>query len=405
MTSPRIAYLVNQYPKVSHTFIRREILALERQGFEILRVALRGWDAKLMDEADAQEQARTQYILRDGIIALLGSTLRTLAATPRKFLFALGLALNIARQSKRPLIRHLVCLAEACRLLPWLATFGARHVHAHFGTNSAEIVMLARALGGPPYSFTVHGPEEFDSPQTLVIGEKVRRSAFVIAITSFARSQLLRWVEQAHWAKIKVVRCGIDTAFYAGQAQPPPEAPRLIAVGRLSPEKGHLLLVEAVGQLVERGIKIELVLVGDGDLRSEIAASVERLSLKNAVHMTGLIPTENLRAEILGSRGLVQPSFAEGLPMTIMEAMALHRPVLATWIAGIPELVESGEHGWLVPAGSVDALASALADFVSRPVEDLQVMGAAAHRRVLERHSADVEAAKLAALVANSLHQ
>ena len=190
--SSRIAYVINQYPKVSHTFIRREILALERQGFDILRIALRGWDVELADEEDLRERTYTRYVLQEGAFALLWAVLRTLTRAPWQFLTALALATRMGRGAERPWPYHLVYLAEACRILPWLKNFGATHVHAHFGNNSAEIVMLAHALGGPPYSFTVHGQDELLFGG---IGEKVRRAAFVVAISSFGRSQLYRLVD------------------------------------------------------------------------------------------------------------------------------------------------------------------------------------------------------------------
>ena len=150
----KIAYFINQYPKVSHSFIRREILALERQGFEVLRIALRGWDGELVDAEDLRERERTRHVLQSGMGGLLLATLRALLARPASFFAALGLALRMGLHADRPWPFHLVYLAEACRLLPWVREFGAVHVHAHFGTNSAEVVMLAQALGGPPFSFT-----------------------------------------------------------------------------------------------------------------------------------------------------------------------------------------------------------------------------------------------------------
>ena len=396
--SARIAYFINQYPKVSHSFIRREILALERQGFDILRIALRGWDGELVDEEDRQERARTRYVLQEGLSALAWDLLRTLLTRPGRFLSALALAIRMSRHADRPLPYHLAYLAEACRILPWLKSFGARHVHAHFGTNSTEVVMLAHALGGPPYSFTVHGPDEFDKPQFLGIGEKIRRSAFVVAISSYGRSQLFRWVEHAHWPKIWVVHCGLEPSFHDVAPVPPPAAPRLVCVGRLCEQKGQLLLVEAAARLAGKGIRLELVLAGDGEMRSEVEALIAKHGLRKQVRITGWISSERVREEILAARGLVLPSFAEGLPVVIMEAMALRRPVLTTYVAGIPELVIPGENGWLFPAGDVDALAAAMEDFLSRSADELRVMGEAAHARVLERHSIDIEAAKLAGL-------
>lgn len=393
--SSRIAYVINQYPKISHTFIRREIHALERQGFDVLRIALRGWDAELADDEDLQERMRTRYVLQEGIPALLWAVLLTMLTRPRRFVSALRLAIRIGRGAERAWPYHLVYVAEACRILPWLKSFGAVHVHAHFGNNSAEIVMLAHAFGGPPYSFTVHGQDELLFGG---IGEKVRRSAFVVAISSFGRSQLYRRVEHADWPKVKVVHCGLEKAYHDVAPVLAPALPRLVCVGRLSAEKGQLLLIEAVHRLARAGIKLELVLAGDGEMRAEVGALITRYGLTGQVRITGWISSSQVREEILAARGLVLPSFTEGLPVVIMEAMALRRPILATYVGGIPELVLPGENGWLVPAGSIDDLAAAIEDCLSRSSDELQKMGDAGYLRVMKRHSIDTEAGKLAAL-------
>ena len=348
--SIRIAYFINQYPKVTHSFIRREILALERQGVEVQRIALRGWDSELVDAEDRQERTQTRYVLQDGLAALLWSVMRTLLTAPVRFISALGLAIRMGRRAERPLPYHLAYLAEACRMLPWLRSFGATHLHAHFGTNSAEVAMLAHALGGPTYSFTVHGPDEFDYPKFIGLGEKIRRAAFVVAISSFARSQLYRWVEHGHWPKIHVVHCGLERAFH-DVAPTPPGPPRLVCVGRLCEQKGQLLLVQAAQRLAAKGIEFELVLAGDGEIRAEVEALIAKFDLSKRIRITGWISGAGVRNEIMAARGLVLPSFAEGLPVVVMEAMALRRPVLTTYVAGIPELVRPGENGWLVPAG------------------------------------------------------
>jgi colanic acid/amylovoran biosynthesis glycosyltransferase len=143
---------------------------------------------------------------------------------------------------------------------------------------------------------------------------------------------------------------------------------------------------------------MDLVLAGDGPLRGEIEAAIEGQGLGNTIRITGWISSDGVRDEILAARALVLPTFAEGLPVVIMEAMALRRPVLSTYVAGIPELVRDGENGWLIPAGSIDELMAAMEDCLSRSSEEIQRMGDAGHRRVIERHSIDVEAAKLAEL-------
>ncbi|MBU0500927.1 MAG: glycosyltransferase [Gammaproteobacteria bacterium] len=400
--SPRIAYFINQYPKVSHSFIRREILALERQGLAVTRIALRGWDAELADAEDEREREKTRYALREGMVPLLAALARALVRSPRNLLSALRLALRMGWRGDRPLPYHLIYLAEACRILPWLREAGVSHLHAHFGTNSAEVAMLVQALGGPPYSFTVHGPEEFDRPKALRLGEKIRRAAFVVAISSYGRSQLYRWVGHEHWPKVKVVHCGLEPAFHQVPEVPVPEAPRLVCVGRLCEQKGQLLLIEAARVLVAKGVAFELVLAGDGEMRGEIERLIATHGLQSRIRITGWISGDQVREEILAARCLVLPSFAEGLPVVIMEALALRRPVITTAIAGIPELVRQGENGWLIPAGSVDELALAMEACLSTPPARLQAMGDAGRHRVMERHSVDTEAARLAILFARS---
>jgi glycosyltransferase involved in cell wall biosynthesis len=392
----KIAYLVNQYPKISHSFIRREIQALERQGHEVQRIAMRGWADELKDPEDQRERGITRYVLQDGALALGMALLRTAVVRPGRFVAALKLAVRIGRRADRPLPLHLIYLAEACRIVPWMDQFGARHLHAHFGTNSAEVAMLARELGGPAYSFTVHGPEEFDKSEFLWLGEKIKRSAFVVAVSSFGRSQLFRWAGYKDWSKVQIVHCGVDPAFYDVPPVAAPAAPRLVCVGRLCEQKGQLLLVSAVAKLVRQGVPIELVLAGDGEMRAEIEALVAQYGIGAQVRITGWINGDQVREEMLAARAMVLPSFAEGLPVVVMEAMALRRPVLTTYIAGIPELVQDGKTGWLFPAGDVDAIATAMAACVGASAETLQMMGDAAHARVLARHEVNTEAAKLA---------
>jgi glycosyltransferase involved in cell wall biosynthesis len=393
-----IAYLMNIYPMMSTTFVRREILALERRGFEILRIALRGWNDELVDQEDKLERERTRYALREGAPALLVAVLRMLVTRPLPLLNALGLALRVGRRSDRPLPVHLIYLAEACRIEPWLRAAGIEHLHAHFGTNSAEVAMLVHALGGPRWSFTVHGTETFDNPQFIGLAEKVRRCAFVVAVSSYGRAQLYRFAERRHWPKVQLVHCGLDPAFYAVSAVAMPTARRLVCIGRLSKEKGQLLLVEAAARLAAQGMEFELVLAGDGELRADVEALIAHHKLQGRVHIIGWINNTQVRNEILAARALVLPSFAEGLPVVLMEAMALKRPVISTFVGGIPELVIAGEHGWLVPAGDVEAVARAMQECLDAPNDMLSRLGEAARQRVLELHDVEKEAVKLATL-------
>ena len=392
----KIAYFINQYPKVSHSFIRREILALERQGFEVVRIALRGWRETLPDPDDRSEQARTRYVLRRGVAPLLIDTLRVMLRSPIRFVEALGLAIFMACRSPRSFPYHLMYLAEACRVLRWVKSSGCTRLHAHFGTNSAEVAMLMRALGGPEYSFTVHGPDEFMAPMGLE--EKIHRAAFAIAISSFGRSQLYMRSHYRDWPKIHVVHCGLEPSFHNAVARSAPLGSRFVCVGRLSEAKGQLLVVEALARLTAAGVECELVLAGDGPMRVQIEQSIDNYGLRSRVRITGWISSDEVQSEILAARALILPSFAEGLPVVLMEAMALRRPVLSTYVAGIPELVIPGENGWLFPAGSVEDLVDAMKSCLAADSEQLSKMGDSGYRRVIERHAIDSEAAKLGAL-------
>ncbi len=397
MPTLRIAYFINQYPKVSHSFVRREILALERQGFQIERIALRGWQESLPDEEDRQEQKLTRYVLREGLRGLMLPALRVFLRSPARFLTAIRLAGRMAHQSERSLFYHWVYVAEACRLFEWSTQLQVRRIHAHFGTNSTEVAMLAAALGGPPYSFTVHGPDEFMRPMGLE--DKIGRSAFVVAVSSFGRSQLYLRARHPDWGKIKVVHCGLEKSFHELAPNVVAAPNRLICVGRLCEAKGQLLLIEAAAELARRGVAFELVLAGDGPMRREIENLAEKYGISERVRITGWISSGDVRREILAARALVLPSFAEGLPVVIMEAMALRRPVLSTYVAGIPELVRPGKDGWLFPAGSVLDLAQAMEECLSMARTELESLGEAAQARALSRHSIDTEAGKLAELL------
>lgn len=394
----RIAYLINQYPKVSHTFIRREIMALERQGFEVQRISVKGWADHLADKDDLQEREKTHYILQNGVLGLLIALMRVMLSKPVRFCLGLALAIKMSKGADRSLPYHLAYLAEACVMLAQLKKFGAQHVHAHFATNSTEVAMLAHALGGPAYSFTVHGTDEFDRIEQLGIKEKVRRAAFVVAICSHGRSQLFRALDHALWAKVQMVHCGLEPSFHNVAPTAPPLTPRLVCVGRLCKEKGQLLLIQAAHQLTQEGVQFEIVLAGDGEMRSVLENLISSYGLTKQVRITGWISSDQVRSEILASQALVLPSFSEGLPIVIMEAMALRRPVLTTYVGGIPELVQHGKNGWLFPAGSVDALASAMRECFTATQPALEAMGAAAHARVLASHSIDAEVSKLAKL-------
>ena len=401
----KVAYLINQYPAVSHSFIRREIAAVENQEIEIHRFSIRACPDELVDQHDIAESKKTRFVLNIGIIGLLWNSIVVAFTHPIRFLNAFFLAIKIGWGKDKGLIINLAYLAEACVLLRWFKDLEITHVHAHFAFNPTAVVMLCRVLGGPPYSFTVHGPETFDRASVLSLDEKIKRASFVAAITSYCRSQLYRWCDRQYWSKIHVVRCGLDRKFLDQTYTPVPHNSRLVCVARLAEQKGHLVLLEAINNLVKENINLKLVLIGDGTLRPQIESLIADMNLQDYVEITGWATSSEVKQQILSSQAMILPSFAEGLPVVIMEALALGRPVITTYVAGIPELLENEVCGWLVPAGSVEDLTLAIKKVLHSPQEELEKMSKLGRERVNKLHNIEIEAQKLACLFSKSLNQ
>jgi glycosyltransferase involved in cell wall biosynthesis len=380
-----IAYLLAQYPKTSHTFVRREIVALERLGFTVRRYATRSLNEVLVDPDDIAEERITRVLLDTGPWALLGHTLLLALRRPWRWLDGLLQGFRMGWHSDRGLLPYLAYFCEACTLVRWMERDGVQHLHAHFATNATSIARLARRLGGPPYSFTVHGPHDLTSAPLLSMEEKVHEAKFAVGISHYARAQVLRFSRPEDSSKIQVVRCGLDSAYLDQVYVPPPRAPRLICVARFDPEKGHGVLLEAAARLVRGGVAFQLDLIGDGRLRPEIERSIQRLGLADHVVLSGWLGSAQVRDRLLSSSLFVLPSFAEGLPVVLMEALAMCRPVIATYVAGIPELV-------------VDDLELALRKALLATEEERGKMGRRGRERALRLHNVDTEAKKLAEL-------
>ena len=394
----KVCYFVSEYPAVSHTFIRREILELEQQGLDIIRVSVKRDKQRLVDPADLDERDRTKYLLDESLFEFMRALAEALVLHPKRLLSAASCAARMMKRSYRPPIMHLIYLAEAVVLAKWLTGKKTRHIHSHFGTNGTEVAMFTHILTGIPYSFTVHGPEEFDRAMYMGLAEKVRHAAFVCAVSSFTRSQMCRWVPSVEWPKIKIVRCGLDAGFTTAQPARALSKNHLVCIGRLSEQKGQIILLAALAALVKRNVSFRMTLAGDGPLGPELRQRIEQLGLANHVEMPGWLTNADIRDRILDARAVVLPSFAEGLPVVLMEALALGRPVITTYVAGIPELVADGICGWLVPAGSDERLADAIESCLNASDAKIQMMGQAGRARVLEMHDIRRECAKLAGL-------
>lgn len=391
----RLAYLCNLYPAVSHSFVRREIAGVEQAGHEVRRFSLRPARDDLKDEADLRELPLTEAVLVQGFGVLVISAAVLLATRPARTISAFSTALKLSGPGLAAKLRHIAYWLEAAWLVRRLAQLKVDHLHAHFGTNPAAVAAICRAWGGPPFSFTVHGPDEFDAPVALSLREKIRRASFVAAISSYGRSQLMRWSSPDNWEKIQIVRCGLDAAFLNAPVQPAPAgSTNFVCVARLSAQKGLPLLIAACGALRDAGERFTVTIIGDGELRPEIERQIKAQNLQERVVLAGTRSSAEVREYLLQARAFVLPSFAEGLPVVLMEALALSRPVITTAIAGIPELVDA-ECGWLIPAGSERALVDAMTKALRASAEELATKGAVGRTQVLEMH----DAARNAALI------
>ena len=388
----KLAYLLTSYPMTSTTFIRDEIAAIEAAGQPVIRFANKPWATPLVDPEDVAERARTEYLLTAaGALAALAEAVAALPA----LIAALPLWRRVYAQAGEGLARHIGYLVQALAFRRRARAAGVDHVHVHFSTNAATVAMLARAMGGPAYSFTVHGPDELVAPARASMADKVVHAAFVVAITDYCRGRVAAEAPD-HADKVIVVPCGIDLAKFepvtAGSAQ----RDRLVCVGRLCANKAQVLIPTVIAAVRDAHPVVRIDLVGDGEARGEIEAEIARHGVGDNVRILGWANAETVRAEIGGAAALLLPSLAEGLPIVIMEALAMGRPVITTRIAGIPELVDAG-CGWIVPPGEAAPLVEALRAFLATSDVDRAALGAEGRRRIEARHDVRKSAAMLLA--------
>ena len=399
-----IAYFTNQYARASDTFIRNEVLELRARGHEVRTFSVRRPVEGGVASAEVEsERTSTCYILSVPRLRLAATILATVLRRPGRVAAALALAMRISPDGMRSRLMHVFYLLEAVYLAAALRRAKTQILHNHIAENSATVAMLASSISGIPFSMTVHGPGIFFHPEAWALREKIARAAFTACISDFCKSQCMLHSSRVDWPRLKVVRCGVGRQFEAVAPTPPTAERRLLFVGRLCDEKGLPLLIEAFARVVAAGRDCHLSIVGDGPLRTDVEAFVRDRRLEASIELLGWRGSEAVVEALRGARALVLPSFAEGLPVVIMEAMALGRPVIATTIAGIPELVRPGENGWLVPAGSVDALAAAIETVLATPPETLRAMGEAGALAVGQRHSIAIEVAKLESLLVGAV--
>ncbi|WP_439124335.1 glycosyltransferase [Marivita sp.] len=398
MTLPKIAYLTGEYPRASDTFIQREVANLRALGHEVLTCSIRTTGAEHLVGAEQREEHKRTFKVLDAVkspFMTIKAHLRWVAE-PARYLSALGLAWRTAPKGIKGRLYNLIYFVEAGVLAAKLADEGVTHLHNHIAKASCTVAMLAGELSGIRWSFTIHGPDIFFEPHHWRIDEKAARASFVSCISHFCRSQLMCFADPKHWDKLHIVHCGVDPSRYA----PNPERTGLQAlfVGRLAGVKGVPILIEAMSQLCEKYPDLMLRLVGDGPDRKTLESEVAQRGLQNRIVFLGYKSQAEVAEELAQTDVFVLPSFAEGVPVVLMEAMASQVPVLATRIAGIPELVEDGISGRVVPPGDVEAFTKALDELLSVP-DQRAAYGAAGRRKVIADYSAADEAQWLSDLI------
>ncbi|HIW28660.1 MAG TPA: glycosyltransferase family 4 protein [Candidatus Luteococcus avicola] len=393
----RVAYLVSQYPAVSHVFIEREVLGLRARGVEVHTFSVRNPDPKTLHSQVMRDEAAATVVLQEDPKALALANARLATRRLRAYTTALKQALGSGERALKQRTWQVFYLAEAVKLYETMRERGLRHVHAHFANNGADIARLAVALGravdGPDagwcWSFSMHGPTEFEEVTAFDLAAKTEQADGVACITDFTRSQLMRMVDPAVWPRLDIVHMSVEPERFAPPASREHEgALRVLDVGRLVPEKGGPVLVDAVGQLKDRGVDVQVRFVGAGDLMERLRADITERGLDDQIELLGNRSQEEILEQYLWADVFVLPSFQEGLPVVIMEALSTQLPVVSTRINGIGELVVDGVTGRLLTPGRADLVADAVEQLAADP-ELRQRLGAAGRQAVLDGYTTE----------------
>ncbi len=393
----RIGYFAGIYPRATDTFIQREIHGLRARGFDVRTFSVRrsGTDHDVSDDIRA-EKRNTFFLLPVNPLRLLAANVRQLLGAPLRYLGALRLAWTTSRDGVRGRLYQLFYFQEAVMLAVELRRQRIAHLHNHLGDASGTVTLLACRMADISYSVTFHGPHIFFDPLHWALREKVRHAQFTVCISHYCRSQMMLFTDQSDWSRFAIVHCGIDPARYA-YATPRDTARKLLYTGRLAAEKGLPVLFESLGRLKARGYDVELTLVGDGPDRGALEVLAQQLGIKERVVFAGFCGQDEVLARLHESDMLLLPSFAEGVPVSLMEAMACGLPVIASYVGGVVELVEHMRTGLMVHAGDVNSLEAAIAQYL----DDTQLrrrVSQQGREKVAAEFNINAEVDKLAAL-------
>jgi len=368
MTQKPIAYLCSEYPAISHTFIYREIDSLRKAGMTVYTASIHKPEKlDIMTPDEQKEAAETLMVLSQPVMAIASAHLHCLVKNPGGYLKMASDAFRLLFTGPKNPVKAAAYFAEAGILLRWTHRHGITHIHEHFGNPTAIVAMLMKRYGGISFSISVHGPDIFYTVDSAMLPEKVRDASFVRCISHYCRSQIMRISDVDHWDRFHIVRCGIDPDLYAPRPNPGNTIPELLCVGRLTPAKGQHILIEACAMLDKAGVPFHLTFVGDGPDRESLKSYARSTGIESKVLFTGALGQDKVREHYNRADIFVLASFAEGVPVVLMEAMAKEIPVISTRITGIPELIEHEEDGLLAVPGDPHDLAMQIQRLLEQP--------------------------------------
>ena len=401
----RVAYIMSRFPKLTETFVLYEMLAVERLGVQVeVYPLLRQRESTVHAEA-APLVARAHFHSFISI-PIIRAQLHFLRRRPGVYCRTWWEVLRGTWGSWNFFIGALGILPKAVRFAYDMERQGVDHVHAHFANHPAVAALVIHRLTGIPFSFTAHAHDLHI--ESRMLGTKIRAAKFAVTISEFNRRMMLAECDATAGDKVRVIHCGIDPDTLAGDRRPEAARPlEIVCVAALRELKGHRYLIEACHRLRERGVKFRCRLIGEGPLRPQIEAQIASLGLQHSVIVLGGLVRADVMSMLASSDVAVLTSVRttsgrwEGIPVALMEAMAAGLPVVASDTSGIPELVEDGRTGTLVPPENVSAIAGAL-ESLARDRQLAARMGAAGRVRVLRDFNQHTSARELANLFATT---
>jgi colanic acid/amylovoran biosynthesis glycosyltransferase len=378
-----IAYLASEYPAISHTFIFREVQELRKSGLEIKTASIRrpAMLIKMTDE-EKKDAENTLYIKNTSKINIISAHMRLIIKSPCRYFSMLNNTCQFSRKGNFGLLKTIGYFIEAGLLVNWALNNSVEHIHVHFANPAATVAMIAACYGTLSFSLSIHGPDIFYNIDNNLIADKIKRASKIRCISHFCKSQLIRIVPYSFWNKFYIIRCGVDISKFTPVKRPDNKVPKLLCVGRLVPAKGQHILLEACAQLKKRGTKVDLTFIGDGPDRESLESLAKKLDINEYITFTGAMGQDLVKITYDTADIFVLPSFAEGVPVVLMEAMAKEIPCITTHIAGIPELIKDNEDGMLIAPSDIFTLA----DKIELLLKDMQLrkkIGINARKKVI----------------------